>query len=220
MIPGFEDLLQQLNWLPLEAGALVFFVTGSVLILIRDWRVSIGALTLQYLAMGFTLSRLIRPEIAFAKVLVGLFVSLMLYLSARQSGWRHQTSGLRALFGQRSAAGEAFPPGRAFRLMALLLAAVAAISMSQTYPLANLPAAVSMAIYWLVMIGLLILILSENPLKAGQGLLTLFTGFELFFAVIESSLAMIGLLGIINLLLAMTIGYLSAVRGVAVEEDF
>ncbi len=220
MIPTFKDLLQQLNWLPLEAGVLVFFITGGVLVLIRDWRVSIGALALQYLVLGFVLSRLIRPEIAFAKVLVGLFVSLMLYLSARQSGWRRQASGLRALFGQRSVAGEAFPPGRAFRLMALLLAAVAAISMSQTYPLSNLPAAASMAVYWLVMIGLLILILSENPLKAGQGLLTALTGFELFFATIESSLLMIGLLGIVNLLLAMTIGYLSTVRGVAIEEDF
>lgn len=220
MIPTFKDLLQQLNWLPLEAGVLVFFITGGVLVLIRDWRVSIGMLALQYLTLGFVLSRLIRPEIAFAKVLVGLFVSLMLYLSARQSGWRRQTSGLRALFGQRSVAGEAFPPGRAFRLMALLLAAVAAISMSQTYPLSNLPAAASMAVYWLVIIGLLILILSENPLKAGQGLLTAFTGFELFFATIESSLLMIGLLGIVNLLLAMTTGYLATVRGVAIEEDF
>jgi len=220
MIPGFEDLLQQLNWLPLEAGALVFFVTGSALILLKDWRVSIGALALQYLAMGFTLSRLIRPEIAFAKVLVGLFVSLMLYLSARQSGWRRQPGGLRAIFRQRSVAGEAFPPGRAFRLMALLLAIVAAISMSPTWPLSTVPAAVSVAIYWLAMIGLLILILSENPLKVGQGLLTVFTGFELFFATIDNSLLMIGLLGVVNLLLAMTIGYLAAVRGVAAEEDF
>ncbi len=220
MIPTFKDLLQQLNWLPLEAGVLILFITGGVLTLIRDWRVSTGALALQYLAVGFVLSQLIRPEIAFAKVLVGLFVSLMLYLSARQSGWRRQPGGLRALFGQRSVAGEAFPPGRAFRLMALLLAAVAAISMSQTYPLSNLPAAASMAVYWLVMIGLLILILSENPLKAGQGLLTALTGFELFFATIESSLLMTGLLGIVNLLLAMTTGYLSTVRGVAIEEDF
>lgn len=220
MIPTFKDLLQQLNWLPLEAGVLVFFITGGALVLIRDWRVSIGALALQYLALGFALSRLVRPEIAFAKALVGLFVTLMLYLSARQSGWRRQSGGLRAIFGQRSITGEAFPPGRAFRLMALLLAAVAAISMSQTYPVSNLPAAVLMAVYWLVMIGLLILILSETPLKAGQGLFTALAGFELFFATIEGSLLMIGLLGIVNLLLAMTIGYLSAVRGVAIEEDF
>ena len=220
MIPTLKDLLQQLNWLPLEAGVLAFFITGSALVLIRDWRVSVGALALQYLALGFALSRLVRPEVAFAKVLVGLFISLMLYLSARQSGWRRQPGGLRTLLGQRSVAGEAFPPGRAFRLMALLLVAVSAISMSQTYLIAPLPAAASIAVYWLIMIGLLILVLSENPLKAGQGLFTALAGFELWFTTTEGSLLVMGLLGGVGLLLALTTGYLAAIRGVAREEDF
>jgi len=224
LIPSFRDILSQLNWIPLELGALVFFITGSLLVLIRDWRVSVGALMLQYLTLGFVLSRLVRPEIAFAKVLVGAFISLMLYLSARQSGWRRQLTfsahGLRTLFGLRTAAGEAFPPGRAFRLMALLLVGVAAFSLAQTYPIFNLPAAVSIAVYWLVMIGLLILILTENPLKVGQGLLTAIIGFELWYTTIEGSLLVVGLWGIVNLLLALAVGYLAAVRGVVLEEDF
>ncbi len=224
LIPSFRDILSQLNWIPLELGVLAFFITGSFLVLIRDWRVSVGTLMLQYLILGFALSRLVRPEIAFAKVMVGLFVTLMLYLSARQAGWRQEPNfrahGLRVLFGLRTVAGEAFPPGRAFRLMALLLIGVVSFSLSQTYPISNLPTAVSIAVYWLLMLGLLVLILSENPLKVGSGLLTAITGFELWYTTLEGSLLVVGLWGIVNLLLALSVGYLAAVRGVILEEDF
>lgn len=203
---------------------LLFFFTGSVLVLVRDWRASVGALLLQYLTLGFALTRLVRPEIAFVKLLVGLFICFMLYLSARQAGWRHRLTfwshGLRALLGPRTVAGEVFPPGRAFRLMATVLMAVAAFSLAQSYPIGGLPAAISVAVYWLSLVGLLILMLTENPLKIGQGLLTGIAGFELWYTTLEGSLLLVGLWGVVNLLLALVVGYLAAVRGVILEEDF
>lgn len=223
-IPSLADLINQFNWIPTEVAILLFLLTGSVLVLLSDWRASIMALLIQYLTMGFALSHLVRPEIAFAKVLIGVFACLMLYLSARQAGWRYQLTflshGFQALLGKRTIAGEVFAPGRAFRVMAVLLMAVAAFALAQSYPVAGLPQNVSVSVYWLTLSGLLLLLLTENPLKAGLGLLTMLTGFELWYTTLEGSLLIVGLWGIVNLLLALVVGYLSAVRGVVLEEDF
>ncbi len=223
-IPDLRDLLNFLYQLPFEIFILLFFLTGSLLVLVRDWRASVATLLVQYLAMGMVLAQLVRPEIAMAKVLVGLFICPILYLSARQASWRRQLTltqhGLRALLGQRTLSGDVPPPGRTFRLMAVLLLGVTAFSLARTYPISNLPAVVSIAIYWLTLSGLLILILTEAPLKIGQGLLTAITGFELWYTTLERSLLIVGLWGAVNLLLALAIGYLMAVRGVKLEEDF
>ena len=213
-----------LSPIPLDVPVIIFFITGTILILIRDWRVSIAALLIQYLVMGVILVQLVRPEIAVIKVFVGLIICPMLYLSARQASWRRQLTfsrdGLRALIGTRTVAGEVFPPGRTFRLMGVLLLAVAAVSLARTYPLPLLPSAVIISVYWLALTGAFILMLTEEPLKVGQGLLSIFIGFELWYTVLEGSLILIGLWGIVNLLLALAIGYLTVVRGVNLEEDF
>jgi hypothetical protein len=167
---------------------------------------------------------MVQAEIALAKLLVGLLICPMLYLSARQASWRHQLTlqqnGLRALLGQRTLAGEVFPPGRTFRLFALMLLGIAAFSVGEAYPIFGLPPLMSVAVYWLVATGGLILMLTEEPLKIGQGLLTALTGFDLWYANLESSLLLVGIWGAVNLLTALVIGYLTTVRGVNLEEDF
>ncbi len=225
-IPTLHDVFGLINRLPLEYTVLLFFLTGSVLVLVRDWRVSVGTLVLQYLTLGVALAHLVRIEIAFAKVLVGVFIGLMLYLSARQADWRHRFTvsdrsrhGIRALLGRPSQRGEVLPPGRVFRLMAVLLMAVSAISLAQTYPIPALPNPISIAVYWLLLAGVLLLMLSENPLKIGQGILTALTGFELWYTTLEGSLLVIGLWGGVNLLLTLAIGYLATIQSVMVEED-
>ncbi len=210
--------------LPLEAATLLFFVTGGLLFLIEDWRLSVGLLTGQYLTMGLVVGRLLRPEIGYAKVLVGLFIGLMLYLSARQAGWRQRltfaTHGLRTLLTTTPNSGNIFPPGRAFRLMTMLLAGVTAVSLAQSYPLGHLPHTVTLSVYWLMIIGLLVLLFTGHPLKVGQGLLTFITGFEIWFITLEGSLLMAGLWAVINLMITLAAGYLAAVRGVNPEENF
>jgi len=221
-IPSLADIFTWLIGIPVEYTTLIFFLTGSILLLAHDWRVSVLALVGQYLTMGAALVYLVKPEIAAAKVLVGLFIGLMLYLSARQAGWRQKLARsahpLRALMG--TSGGAAFPPGRVFRLVVTLLLMVTAISLGQSYPIGDLPNATGIAVYWLALVGLTLLILSENPLKVGQGLLTAITGFELWYTTLEGSLLVVGLWGVVNLLLALAVGYLAIIRGGELEEDF
>jgi hypothetical protein len=58
------------------------------------------------------------------------------------------------------------------------------------------------------------MILTAEPLKAGLGLLTFMVGFELFYAALESSLSVVGFLGIANLFMALAIAYLASARDV------
>jgi hypothetical protein len=143
--------------------------------------------------------------VAVIKVLIGALVCVVLYLTARLVDTRGEESVLeqetqwiqnRADF--------------AFRLLATLFVGLAVYSLSGHYPLPEAPSDVGLACYWLASLGLLVLMLTDEPLKAGMGLLTLITGFELFFSVLERSLSVVGFLGIANFLTALAIAYLAA----------
>ncbi len=107
--------------------------------------------------------------------------------------------------------GEAPLADFAFRLLAALFVGLAVYSLSRRYPLPEVPSDVGFACYWLASLGLLVLMLTDEPLKAGMGLLTFITGFELFFSVLERSLSVVGFLGIANFLIALAIAYLTGV---------
>jgi hypothetical protein len=212
-LPSLYEVIDQLGFITRELAIVGLFLTGGTIAMVRDWRVSLLALLGQYLLAGLVLSRLVLPEVALIKVLIGALICPMLYLAARQAGWGA---------GQDSASGatqrEVFPAGPAFRLLAVMLMGLLAMALSQSYPLPVIPPDVELASYWLMLNGLLILMLTEHPLKAGQGLLTAIVGFELLYAPIERSLAMVWLLAVVNLLLALAIAYLIVARDVGPSE--
>ncbi len=211
-MPSLYEVLDQLQFITHELAVLGLFLTGGLIVLMRDWRASLLALLAQYVLAGLILSRLVLPEIALIKVLVGALICPMLYLAARQAGWRTDRVTRHISNDNRERGQDVFPAGRAFRLLAMTLMALLAVTLSRTYPLPHIPPAVGLGSYWLILIGLLILMLTEEPLKAGQGLLTIIIGFELLYTTIERSLAMVWLWGAINLLLALAIAYLAVVR--------
>jgi len=206
-LPSLYEILEQLQFITRELAVLGLFVTGGLIVLVRDWRVSLLALLGQYLLAGLILSRLVLPEIALIQVLIGALICPMLYLAARVG---------------RSASpapGDLFPAGRAFRLLAVTLMALLAVTLSRAYPMPAVPPDVGLGSYWLILIGLLVLLLTEEPIKAGQGLLTAIAGFQLVYTSIERSLAMVWLWAVVNLLLTLAIAYLAVARGVGSLEE-
>jgi hypothetical protein len=101
-----------------------------------------------------------------------------------------------------------------FRLLAVVLMGLVVSSLLNSYPLPEVPRYIGFACYWLALMGLLVMILTAEPLKAGLGLLTFISGFELFYAALEKSLSVAGLLGIVNLFMALAIAYLALPREV------
>lgn len=215
-MPEATELLPILDAMR-EIGVVASLITGTLILLMRDWRAMLLALLGQYVAVGFILSRLIPSEIALVKVLVGALVCLMLYLAARQSGWGvdlgpHTTQPLfpRSLTGIRDPSPWT---SVAFRALALCLVFILTTVLTRDYPLPGIPSEVGLSCYWLMLIGLVVLMLTGQPLLAGPGLLTALTGFELLYTSLESSLVIVFLLAAVNLLLTASMSYLVAVQG-------
>ncbi len=210
--------LERLLEIMREGGVVGVLITGALIILVRDWRVTLLALLGQYVMVGIVLLQLTSPEIALIKVLVGALICLMLYLAARQSGWGVLSRADVALV---TSSGDSISNERdplpwisiAFRALVMSLVFVLALQLGRDYPLPDVPPDVGLGCYWLMLVGLMVLMLTEWPLLAGPGLLTALTGFELFYTPLESSLIVTFLLAMVNLLLAVAISYLAAVQG-------
>jgi hypothetical protein len=223
-MPSLIEILKQLHSISIGLVVVGFFITTGVIILLRDWRICILAMLGQYLLMGVMLSRLVRPEIALVKVIVGAFICPILYLSARQVLWGREDRRQRAMMLSPEARSkyltrQALAGGNAFRLFSALLMVLTAIALSQRFPLEGVPEDITLASYWLILAGILILSLTDEPFKAGMGLLTIIIAFELIYTHLERSLILVALWAAVNLLIALAIGYLTIVQGIAPEED-
>jgi hypothetical protein len=234
------EILNQLRFITYEMALIGLFITAGAILVIRDWRFLILALLVQYILQGLILFRLVRPDIAVLEVLIGAFICPILFLSARQvsvgaisdsifSGGRSTMqrefvnwwdSLFSLSFSKVASRSHRLPAtGFAFRIFVGLVMILVALTLSSTFPLANLAPSVTTAVYWLILAGLTILILTEEPMKVGHGLLTTLTGFGLFYATLERSLLLTGLWGTVNLLIALAIGYLTVVKGSSLEEE-
>ena len=234
-MPSLPEILYQLQFIRADAILLALLITASSILIARDWRLLILALLAQYILVGMLLSRLVRPDIAVLSVLIGAFICSILYLSARQvavnplsvygvtletsSGkWRPLSAVKSYLIGTDRVRGPA-ATGTAFRVFVTLLIILVTLSVSNSFPLPNLTRGMTIGVYWLILAGLIMLTLTENPMKAGVGLLTVLTGFGLFYTTLERSLLLTGLWGTVSLLIALAIGYLTVVKGAASEEE-
>ena len=83
-MPTLPEILAQLQFLTQELALLGLFITAGIILIARDWRTLILTLLIQYILAGLILSRLVRPDIAALKVMIGAFICPILFLSARQ----------------------------------------------------------------------------------------------------------------------------------------
>lgn len=222
MIPTIDELLKQLGYFSGAAGAWAAVVTAILLIVVQDWRVSIAALAVQYVLVGLLFTQSLAPALAGVQIVVGLLVCLVLALTARHVAWGRReappvatpSGPARYLNIQRW-----LPTGMPFRLVAALMVLVVAYTISRRpgYQLPELSEFMNTASYLLMALGLLALGLTEEPLKAGMGLLTFLMGFQLFYYALEQALVLIGLFGAVTLLLALATAYLTAARAAQLQ---
>jgi hypothetical protein len=155
------------------------------------------------------------------KLFVGWFICIMLYITARQVNWGALPEDVSAeetvaLQSEREIRiGPYLLPGNApFRFLLALFVAVTAVILSQRQDL-RLPAvsdAINLAVLALGGLGLIGLAMTTEPWKAGLGLLTFITGFELFYTTLDQSITMLVFLALSNLILTLTIAYLAQTR--------
>ena len=100
---------------------------------------------------------------------------------------------------------ESYVMSAPFRITVVALGAVAAFGLWRAYPLEMFPPTVNLAGYWLMIMGVLLIATSGDPLRIGLGLLTFANGFETLFITLDSSLTVFALLGSIDIMIALAI---------------
>jgi hypothetical protein len=225
-MPTLPEIIERLSFLATTPAVVAVMFTAGILVVIKDWRISLLALAIQYIVVGLLLAGVIRLELAAIKTLVGAMLCLNLYITARRVDWgRPAPASLRAenqalpaqAPGSQSPAPHAgasgtLPTELPFRFLAALLVVMAAYSGASAHPLPDVSEAISLATYTLAALGLLAMGLTDEPLKAGLGLLTFFSAFELYYTVLEPSIIVVGFLGLANFLIALAIAYLTVAR--------
>jgi hypothetical protein len=199
--------------LPLVTPALVaILLAGSVLVVISDWRIGIAALFVEYAATAIVLTQLVIIEVALVKVIAGLLVVTVLGMTAWQLNFGRPGTPGAAPWQFRFETPTALP----FRLMAVVMVVVSALYVAGqpnlVLPGLDKAPAINSASYLLMALGLLNLGLTEEPLGAGLGLLTLLLGFETFYAAVEPSLAVVALMAAVEVGVALAVSYLAALQ--------
>ncbi len=193
-------------------------LAAAALVLFNDWRIRLAALAVQYTAAAILVTQAVRVEVAFAKFVVGCLVVVILVITAAQFNFGRPTLAEPDPEPDADARPRRFevPTGLPFRFMATLMFIIAALYLA-TQPNMVLPGlqvapAINIASYLLMALGLLNLGLSEEPMRSGTGLLTLLTGFEIFYAVVEPSLAIVALLAAAEFGVALAVSYLTVLQ--------
>lgn len=214
-MPSFTDILSRFSVIAGSDAAIGVVFTAGLLLIARDWRLAIGAVAAQYALAAVLFAQIIPPAVAGVKLLVGLLSCIILLLSAVQAaGRRRETEpGASEQAFLLSVRGSSLPTGLPFRIVAALIVGLStwAASSRPENLLPGVSGDVSLAVIALSAMSLLVLALTEAPLEIGLGLLTLLTGFELFYHAVEPSLSVIAMLAMAQLGIAVVTGYLTVV---------
>jgi hypothetical protein len=175
----------------------VILAMGTTLVplISKNWRWAILALALQYLAVFWFISMVWPTSQAVIKLVVGWMVSAVLGSTQPAENYAKELNTRVS--------------SRLFRILAAgmiwMLVFSAAPILADIFP-------TGLTVLWgglvLICMGLLQLGLSNQPSRVIIGLLTVLSGFEILYAVVETSILVTGLLAIINLGLSMVGSYI------------
>lgn len=182
-----------MNLIPL----LLVAATATALVVVERPGIQIGILAIQYSSVAWLTSLALPPQVAAVKLVAGLIACGILALTVAKSRPAAE-----------SASGIA---GRAFRAIAgiLIMAAALGIGQSNWMRVPDIRPEAIMAAAILMSMGLLQLGLFRNPLRVSIGIITLLSGFEIAYSVIEPALAILALLASVHIGLAIVVSYLS-----------
>jgi hypothetical protein len=175
------SVLAVLGWILLVAGA-------SALVLFRAWPRVLISLSVQSLGVGLLAAIFSPPPVAIAKTVIGWIAAALLAVTLARDPQELQVTEHRFL-------------GILFRisLLLLLFSSILALLPGLSGLFGNPPAGAGFASLYLIGGGMIILGLSEHPLRAAVSLLTILQGFELGYLWVEQSLLVLSLMAFSDL---------------------
>jgi hypothetical protein len=188
----------------------LILASSTTIIISRDWRVSLGALAVQYLAAFWLVTRHLPFAMGTVKLIVGWMVVATLGMT--RLGLTNFEKEEQDTFWLR---------GQWFRVV--LMAIVALVTVGSTprieaaIPGLGLPVIAGSLL--LIGAGIVHLGVTSDPLRVTLGLLTMLAGFEILYAAVESAILVTGLLAVINLGLGVLGSYLLVAGSSPLESE-
>ncbi len=216
-MPTFAELLSQFSFLASGPASVGVLLTAALIVIFADWRISVLALAAQSILAGLLYSQILPPQVAGVKMMVGLLICVQLFITARTAYAAPPVAAIAEDEPPRQPVARktlGVSVGAPFRVVATLMVAVVSwqASTSSALQLSEVTAPVGLAVFGLIALGLLGLGLTEEPLRVGMYLITVLTGFELYYAAVEPALAVMALLAVMDFAVSLGACYLVVVR--------
>ncbi len=223
IIAFVSDLVALLDRLSrLATPPLLAALTASVLliVLVRNWRIALPALIIQYVLVGIMLARAIDPGVALIKPLAGSLVCVALSIAAQYADTRRAGRGESiAIERIRRIAWHSVPAQVLLRAVAAAVVLTAAFGAAVRFPLPGDARELGLGAYILISCGILLIATTSEALNVGIGLLVFLSGIELAYTPLEPSISVSVLLGFMTLLVGVAIAYLTLADGEALAES-
>ena len=176
----------------------VLVVASTGLPLVRDWRLTIILLAVQFLGMFILTLQHWPLGMASVKVVAGWMSAAILGMT--RSGLSNEAVDEESTL----------PRGRLFRLFmaGIVVVLITVVTPGVDTIMADAGFPVTSGSLLLIGMGLLHLGISSSILRVTIGLITVLSGFEILYAAVETSVLVAALLAVINLGLALVGAYL------------
>ncbi|HCU80005.1 MAG TPA: hypothetical protein DGN60_02435 [Chloroflexi bacterium] len=192
--------------IPLWSGyvaVVAVFVTAPILVIVNDRKIVVGALAVLFLFASLLFTNVLATQVAGIKLIVYIIVWALIFICVQQKGWNY-TDHSDEVYGLVLSA------QTRFRIIAVIIVGLVGWQLVEAdrLPFPIVSQSVTLGATQLVVQGLLLLAIARQPLKIGLGILVMFTGFGLLYSAVEPSLMVVGMLGVVDITVALTVCYL------------
>jgi hypothetical protein len=217
-----------INW-PVIAIAL----SGALILLLRDWRVTVSALLVHYVGVAIFLAQqqFLQPDLhiggvpvsttVLVKLISGVAATAILAITALTFSREYNLEDLdefslaelrrAARRAQRQRAAEPLRlADYVVPFWTLALAVLASVALPRLYPIGDTNT-IEFGWSWLGLIGLFTMVVAADLLKVGLGLLLCAGSVEVLYIAISRTVQVfpLALLGLVSITLALAVAYLS-----------
>jgi hypothetical protein len=197
--------LEIISW----SAAGLMLITSTAILISRDWRVGLGALAIQYIAVFWLVTRHLPPAMGSAKLIAGWMAVTVLGMTRLGLSSEMEEEDL---FWSRGAWFRAI-------LMGIVALAAAGATLRMNISIPGMGMAVIAGGLLLIGSGVLQVSVTNDTWRVTLGLLTTLAGFEVLYAAVESSILVTGLLAVVNLGLGIIGSYLLIAGNIPLETE-
>ena len=190
-IPSAYDILNYLDFLRGFPSLYLVLLSSMTILITKNWRSSLLALFFQYQVVGGQTNWGGLPKDVTTREAVVLSESRILRFGPYM-----------------------LPTDTSFRIFfgLFILLSVWTVSKSLAITLLNVPSHVALTFSALIIVGLITSCLTSEPYKAGMGILTFVSGFELFYSSFVQTIGVLAIFALVNLVITLIIAYLTQAR--------